>query len=514
MKASVLNALWRTRPLHSRRPWTVRSRLLLTVNAAMAVLVAAFLVLDYRRELSDRLEQKQVALEEEAKTILPAVLHLRQEGADAVQQYLDSVCGQMHDAQSPGHHIAVRLGAGAVQATAHGRASPELLWAMQRGSRSPMHRAKLGSRELVVGSAEAAGVAAYVSEELGPLRRSVLGQILWRLAGMLSLGVVAAVLVSALLLRTVVKPLNRLVATVDQIAAGDFAVRARAFKSAELATLSEAINTMAATLEGADRHRRQEMARARRIQEHLLPGEIDVPGLSLTAIYRPASDVAGDYYDVIELPDETWLLCIADVSGHGVPAAMSAAMLKAFLQHAIEHHVAPERLLAFINRRFAAASPPGLFASMLLARWHPTIGSLTYASAGHEPAWLLSEEGEPRPLEATGLFLGIDAESTWTTRTLPLGPGDRLLLLTDGAAETFNPRQELFGRDRLTRLLVQHRDEPLEGLLGALDDALATHRHGALPMDDTTLVAAEFVGQELKASFATSPTRLSHCHSE
>ena len=510
----IVAALSRGRRRFGGRPRTVRFRLLVTVNAAMAVLVTIFLVLDYRRELSDRMLQKQVALEEEAKTILPAVRHLRQEGADAVQQYLDSVCGQMRDAQSPGHHIAVRAPDGAVQATAHGRSSPELFRAMVRGARSPVHRANVGRRELVVGSAEAAGVAAYVSEELGPLRRSVLGQILWRLAGMLALGIVAALLVSTVLLRTVAKPLNRLVATVGQIAAGDFAARARAFKSAELTSLSEAINSMAVSLEHAERQRRDEMARARRIQQHLLPGEIDVPGLSLTAIYRPASDVAGDYYDVMKLPDETWLLCIADVSGHGVPAAMSAAMLKAFLQHAIEHHVAPERLLAFINRRFAAASPPGLFASMLLARWHPATGSLTYASAGHEPAWLLSEGREPLPLEATGLFLGIDAESSWTTRSVPVGPGDRLLLLTDGAAETFDPRQELFGRDRLRCLLIQNQDEPLEELLGALDDALTAHREGALPTDDTTLVAAEFVGEELKASFSSSPTRLSHCHSD
>ena len=410
-------------------------RLLVTVNAAMAALVLAFLALDYRRELADGLVQKQVALEEEAKTLLPAVLRLRRDGSKAVQEYLDAVCGRMRDAQSPGHHIAVRLDEAVVQATAHRRSSADLFRAMEEASRSPGRRAQFRDRDLVVGSAQAAGVATFVSEELGVLRHAVLGRILWPLAGVLALGAVAAGLVSTVLLRVVDKPLRRLVATVDHIAAGNLSARARACNSVELTSLSESINAMAASLEDADRHRRREMARARQIQEHLLPKEIEIPGLRLAALYRPARGVAGDYYDALSLPDGSWLLCIADVSGHGVPAALSAAMLKAFLLHAAEHHVAPDQILAFVSRRFAAASPPGLFASMLLVRWAPGADALSYAGAGHEPAWLLSDEGEPRPLKATGLFLGIEGEATWGTRTLPVRPGDRLLLVTDGAAE-------------------------------------------------------------------------------
>lgn len=502
-----------------RRLRSIRFRLLVPVNAAMAVLVLALLALDYQRELNDRALQKQVALEEEAKTILPAVLRLRGEGTAVVREYLDAVCGRMRDADSPGHHIVIRLGDGAdaaiVQATAHGRSSPELFRAIQAASRSPARQAEFRDREFVVGTAQAAGVTAYVSEELSILRRSVLGRVLWRLAGVLVLGTVAAALASGLLLRLVDKPLRRLVATVDRVAAGDFAARTRPFRSVELRRVSEAVNGMGAALEEAERRRRSEMAGAQRIQEHLLPREVAIPGLEFAALFRPASDVAGDYYDAIRLPDGTWLLCVADVAGHGVPAAMSAALLKAFLLHAAERHSAPDRLLLSVNKRFIAASPPGLFASMLLVRWNPTAGDLTYSSAGHEPAWLLPEGGEPRPLEATGLFLGIDEEAVWPEQSLPVRPGDRLLLLTDGIAETFGPRQELFGRDRLRQLLMRCRHEPQGELLGEIDRALEAHRSGAAPTDDVTVVAVEFVGPAEGAPERPRHTpQLSHSHNE
>ena len=105
---------------------SVRFRLLLAVNATMGALFLLFLVLDYRRELSDRVAEKRIALEEEAKTLLPGVLRVRPNGVSAVQDYVDSVCGAMQDRQSPGHHIAVRMDETTIQALAHHRASPEM----------------------------------------------------------------------------------------------------------------------------------------------------------------------------------------------------------------------------------------------------------------------------------------------------------------------------------------------------------------------------------------------------
>ena len=459
----------------------------------MALLLLAFLVLDYYREITDRVTEKHVALEEEAKTLLPAVARMRLHGVEAVQDYVDKVCGRMRDAHSPGHHIAVDLDGVVLQALAHHRASPEMLEAMQRAARSATHRARLGGEELVVGIDHQDGLTVFVSEQLTNVRRSVRKQIIPRLAGIAVMGIVAAAIVNLVFLGMVARPLQELVTTVEHIAQGRLGTQAGPFHNAEFTHLADAINSMSSSLAEIERRRRNEMAKARRIQEHLLPNGVDVPGLRLAHRYRPAADVAGDYYDVVALPDGTWLLCVADVTGHGVPAAMSAMMLKTLLSNAAEHHAHPERILSRINDRFAAVSLTDDFASMLLARWDPARGTLEYASAGHESAWFLPAAGSLRELCSTGLLLGVEEEATWETETLQVRPGDRLMLVTDGAPETFNGQAAVFGRDRLAREFAQCRHADAHEAVRQIDEALASHSGGTPASDDVTIAIAEFI---------------------
>ncbi|WP_164104508.1 PP2C family protein-serine/threonine phosphatase [Candidatus Laterigemmans baculatus] len=467
----------------------------------MAILLVAFLVLDYRRELSDRLEQKRIALQEEAKTILPAVSRLRPGGLDAVQEYLDAVCRQMHDAESPGHHITVDIGAAVIQSTAHGRSSTEMFQAMQQ-SLAAQQSAGLGEHDLVVGSADEGDATVYVSEDVAVLRRAVFGQVLWRLVGILALGVVAAVVASTVLLRMVARPVSRFVTTVTAISEENFEVHFHSAKSRELAALAIAIEAMSERLQATAEQRQGEMAKAREIQEHLLPTSAVVPGVTLAALYRPAADVAGDYYDILPLADGSWILCVADVCGHGVPAAMSAAMLKALLLNAAEHHVAPGELLKFINSRFVVLSPPGIFASMLLVRWEPQRGVLQYASAGHEPGLLLRSDGTITELGATGFLLGIESEASWSTEEFSPRAGERLLATTDGVAETWSPRGELFGREKLQSLVRNSGAEPVEETVGRLNRALVDHQGSSATTDDMTILVAEFVTSAVPAGAA------------
>ena len=490
---AAMTSEYRSRFRRRRWPPTVRFQLLVIVNSAMAILIAAFLFLDYRREINDSLAQKQVALQEEAKTLLPAILLLRERGTEAVQSYLDAVCARMRDAESPRHHIAVSTSAGVVQSMAHGRSSPEMFRAMKDAASVRHQSAAPGELGLIVGSAAAENVSAYVAEDAINVYRSVLGQVLWRLAGMVVLGAIAAVLVSTILLRTIVRPINHLVDAVAQISHGNFGVRAGRVGSREFNVLSSAIDSMSEALRLRARERQGEMARAREIQEHLLPASAVVPGMRLAVLYNPATEVAGDYYDVLPLRDGSWLLCVADVCGHGVPAAMSAAMLKALLTHAAEHHVRPDELLRLVNERFCALSPPGLFASMLLLRWQPENRVLQYASAGHEPGCFMARDGAASRFEATGLVLGVDPTASWTLKRLSPHAGERLLMTTDGVAEAMNPQGELFGRERLRSLMSDGRGRSLEELVSEVDTALLRHQGGGPPSDDATLLAVEFV---------------------
>lgn len=500
-RLAALRALLRRR----KQPPTLRFQLILIVNGAMAILLVVLLTLDYRRELSVRLEQKRVALEAEAKTMLPAISRLRSGGVEGIQKYLDAVCRRMHADESPGHHIAVDTGAEVIQATAHARASIEMFQAMQQ-TVSAQQSAGLGARDIVVGSAGLGGVRVYVSEDAAALRYDVFGQILGRLIGLLTLGIVASIITSLVLLRMVAVPISRFVATVASIAEGDFQVHVSGANSRELAALAVAIQSMAKRLQSSSEQRRAEMDKAREIQEHLLPASAAIPGVMLAARYRPATDVAGDYYDVLELTDGSWVLCVADVCGHGIPAAMSAATLKALLLNAVEHHLDPAEMLKFINSRFMVISPPAVFVSMLLVRWEPARGMLQFASAGHEPGLLLRADGTVAELGATGYLLGIDADASWDTEQLFSRGGDRLVATTDGVAEAWSPQGELFGRERLQALVQNSAGESVEEMVQRLDAALLDHQGNSPAMDDTTILAADFAVETASSVASGEPS--------
>ena len=169
-------------PRHAR---SIRFQLLLAVNLPLAVLATLFLVIEFRREMSDRVAEKRTALDEEAKAMLPAVMHIRDHGVDRVQHYIDAVCGRMQDSDSPGHHIAVVLPGAVLQAEAHHRASPQMMLALQLAAESPNRRALVGEKEIIVGNYGQDGINVFVSEAMESLRRSVWNDLARRLASFL-----------------------------------------------------------------------------------------------------------------------------------------------------------------------------------------------------------------------------------------------------------------------------------------------------------------------------------------
>jgi len=311
---------------------------------------------------------------------------------------------------------------------------------------------------------------------------------------MVLVAAVAAVVVNLVFLRVAAKPLEALVRAVRQIARGRFGIQIAPFRTAELRYLAEAINAMSSSLAALDSERRQQMAKARRIQQHLLPAAMHAPGVEIVQFYQSASEVAGDYYDILRLADESWLVCVADVTGHGIPAALEAVMLKALLVQASEQSGDIARVLEFINRRFMALCLPEDFASMALFRWDPKTALVEYGSAGHEPAWFLSASGELRKLCSTGTLLGIQEEGSWDVERFQVNPRDRLLLLTDGVTEAFNPEGQLLGRERVAGLFRDARSVSAADALGRIDDALNLYRKGQTAVDDATAVLVEFLG--------------------
>lgn len=487
MMSDTIHTATGTRPKRQ----SIGTLLILAVNLPLVAALALLLPLDYRREMEDAIAAKHASLEEEAMTIYQGLSFLGQKDRrQSVQKYIDSVCAQMQASRSPGHHIVVRWDGRLWQADAQHRASPEIMRAMQQAAASSDHRAEVGDQTLVVGTFAGNGVEVHVSEYTTNIRRLIRSEILLHLTWLVGLAVTAAVIVNVVLWRIVTHPVKRLSNAVSRIAHGDYELKANGFRSREMNDLSIAIQQMSRVLADSERERRMQMVRAQRIQEHLLPNGVVVPGLAIAHWFQPADEVAGDYYDFIRLPDDTWLICVADVAGHGIAAAMGAAMLKALVLHAAEQHREPAMILRFINHRLPALLCDD-FITMFLARWNPKGHRLEYASAGHEPGLLLSPSGDHRKLPATGLPLMVDSTANWESEAICLTPGDRLLLTTDGVAETCDPSGELFGRERLADVLLDGGMQSPRETVAAIRANVLGHRASGKGSDDVTILLLE-----------------------
>jgi phosphoserine phosphatase RsbU/P len=474
------------------RRWSIGAQLIVTVNAICVIFVLLFHVYDYRKETQRRMRDKQIALHEEAITIRSAIPEVRDRGIDALQQYVDRICAQMDESHSPGHHIAVQFDGHVLQSTAHHRESDGLLKAMTLAKDLPDRRGRYLGRDFIVSTSGGPNQAVQVLEFVDNLQREVMRDSLRRFGASAVLAIIAAVIVDVVLLRIVVRPLERLVRIVDQIRDGTFGRQINGFRSRELSYLSRAINQMSHSLADSDRQRNREMAKARRIQQNLLPPTTELPNASFAVHYAPADDVAGDFYDVRYLPDGGWLVFLADVTGHGIPAAMNATLLKAYLAEACERNADMLDIMRHVNRRFAEQTLPDDFATCILIRRPPNSDDLQVVNAGHDAALLRSADGRIRECHSSGLLLGVDESADWDLETLRIVDGDRLLLSTDGVSETFCEEQNMFGHDRVVELLNETATVSSRAAVQSIVEALTVFRGDGAQLDDVTIIMIDF----------------------
>jgi phosphoserine phosphatase RsbU/P len=235
----------------------------------------------------------------------------------------------------------------------------------------------------------------------------------------------------------------------------------------------------------------REMKAVAAIQRSLLPAKLpEVPSLHLAANYETARRAGGDYYDFIPLGQGLLGILIADVSGHGTPAAVVMAMIHTLLHAFPGPLMPPTHVLSHVNRHLASLAPEGMFATALYGIYDPYYRRFRYASAGHPAPRLRSASGRIQPLETpAGLPLAILPEDSWTEREILLTPGDVLLLYTDGIVEGANAAGEPFGLARFDDAfrLGPKRAGPL---VQHIERYYRDFRDGAPDMDDRTLLAA------------------------
>jgi len=236
---------------------------------------------------------------------------------------------------------------------------------------------------------------------------------------------------------------------------------------------------------------RQELETARRIQASILPGEAPrIAGLEIAARYVPASEVAGDFYDFLAGEGRRVGILIADVSGHGVPAALVASMLKVAVAAQASHAASPAQVLGGINQIFHGKLR-NQFITALYVFIDLEAGRVTAASAGHpRPLVWRQVEGRVEELPLGGTVIGRLRRAAYEEVSIELTEGDRLLLFTDGFPEALGPGGEAFGEERLRSFLARQASRSAEDIAQALlAEAAAWTGQAAGFDDDLTLVA-------------------------
>jgi len=244
-----------------------------------------------------------------------------------------------------------------------------------------------------------------------------------------------------------------------------------------------------AALEKAQAQLKAELEVARALQLAILPSAFPKrSGCEAAARMIPATTMGGDFYDYIELPDGEIGLVIADVSGHGVPAAFFMAVARTNLHELAAHHLDPGECLAQTNDALCAQNPLDLFVTVFYCVLDPKSGVLRYANGGHNPPYIRRAAGPVETLRgAGGLVLGAMSGGRYPTHTVQLLSGDRLVLFTDGVTEAFNSADELYGAQRLADEVHVHGGGTPAALVERICQSVTNFAGTAPQSDDITL---------------------------
>lgn len=228
---------------------------------------------------------------------------------------------------------------------------------------------------------------------------------------------------------------------------------------------------------------------ARDIQRHLWPRHLpDLPGYSIIGQSKPALEVGGDYYDFIPLDDGRFAFVIGDVSGKGVGAGLIMATLRATLRTQFAQHTDIDLAIAMVNKAVTHDTRPTEFVTMFLAILDPATHVLTYVNAGHNPPYIVDEDGAITELKAGGPVVGILHPMRFESTSVDMKSGSVLLLYTDGVTEAENASGEMFDEHRLQHYLISHRSETMDGIHKNLMDAIDAFQGDAPQSDDITII--------------------------
>lgn len=319
------------------------------------------------------------------------------------------------------------------------------------------------------------------------------------------------------LARRVTRPLERLVVDMQIVAKGNLKHVTKPTSDDEIGVLALEFNRMTTQLNEAQgalveqEKAEYELSIAREVQKQMLPLDSTttpfpdggtfyafsrVPGWAVGAYYKGAKAVSGDYFDVFDLGNGLWGMCVADVSGKGIPGSMVMAVTRTIVRLVASKHLTrAHETLKETNRLIAKQIKRGMFVTCYYAVLDERSGQLTYASAGHNPMVLYRAASKSYELASgKGIALGFNEgpifDRTIEVNTTQLASGDGLVLYTDGFPEAMNDKSQEFGDERFYEAVVRHAQ--LENQLAIMNvvGEIAKHRGAAEQSDDLTILMA------------------------
>jgi sigma-B regulation protein RsbU (phosphoserine phosphatase) len=310
-----------------------------------------------------------------------------------------------------------------------------------------------------------------------------------------------ALIIGISLSRSITRAVHNLYEGTERIMEGDFSHRIKIQGNDQLAALSSSFNRMTENVErllqvAKEKERYEaELSIAREVQAQLYPSTVpESARLALTALYKPARSVSGDYFDYKRAGDSAIVIALGDVAGKGI----SAALLMATIQSAFRARMAalmnghlpdPAQLVSELNQHLHANTAAAKYATFFLGIFDEKQSVLTYTNAGHlEP--ILVRGGKASKLDVNGMVIGAFPFAKYDCSRLELLPGDLVVWYTDGITEPENEYGEMFGEERLMELLLRQGARGDREMLEEIARAVERWTGSPELQDDLTLLAA------------------------
>lgn len=273
--------------------------------------------------------------------------------------------------------------------------------------------------------------------------------------------------------------------------------RLRAYDESHLEVLQFFADAAGIALEKAMLHRQllqreifdRQLQTASEVQRHLLPMEKpNIPGYDIAGVCIPADEIGGDYYDYLSLPHGNMGIAVADVSGHGIAAALAMTAFRSLLRIHSQGVRDPANIARLLNRLLPEFTGDSHFITMTYGELSLKRDEMVFASCGHPPTLLLHRNGRYQTLACNGPALGIYPQAAYENENMLLAQNDILVMYTDGVVEIENPAGQAFGVKRLLTVIHQNRKLPAEALIQQVISATRGFSGYQTYLDDFTLV--------------------------